>query len=130
MKPEPNFYIRREHFLLVEGAGFWHINDVPVERWAQVGEHFNNENTLALFASGSEDKPVESSGVKVVGGIDWIKFETNPKEKEPPLNAYHYVIGQPDDKGYPVYGPFRDGSLVPHWCGYEDLDKYSKKDDS
>jgi len=124
MKRGPNFYISHENFKLIEGPGFWYINDVPVERWAHVGEHFNNKNTLALFASGSVVRPVQSIRGQAVGGIDWIKLEVNPKEKEPPLDAYHYVIVQPDDKGYPVYGPFKDGCLVPHWCDYNDLDKY------
>ncbi|MGB8658129.1 MAG: hypothetical protein WCE90_10160 [Candidatus Zixiibacteriota bacterium] len=128
MKPEPNFYISHENFKqLIEGPGFWYKNDVPPERWAQVGKHFNNDDSFAVFASGSVVRPVESKGVQAVGGIDWIRLEANPKEGKPQLRVYHYVIYQPDDKGYPVYGPYRDGCLVPHWCyNIDDLiDKYS-----
>jgi hypothetical protein len=126
MNPKPNFYITLENFRLIEGAGFWERNDVPPERWVQVGEHFANEHTVAVFANGSIIGPVPSYGIQAVGGIDWLKLEPNPKNSELPLNAYHFVIGQADELGYPVYGPYQGGCLVPHWFGYDDLDAYTR----
>lgn len=126
INPRPNFYITQENFRLIEGSGFWQRNDVSADRWRQVGEHFANEHTVAVFASGSVVRPVHSFGVQAVGGIDWLKLEPNPRSEEPPLNAYHFVIGEPDQNGYPVYGPYKDGCLVPHWFSYDDLDAYTQ----
>jgi hypothetical protein len=124
-KSRPNFYITPENFKLIEGPGFWYRNDVPIDNWSQVGRHFANSDTVALFASGSVVAPVQSYGVQAVGGIDWLKLEPNPIGTEPPQNAYHFVIGLPDNNGYPVFGPYREGCLVPHWFNYKDLDKYT-----
>lgn len=43
---------------------------------------------------------------------------------EPPYNIDHYVVGLPDDNGYPVYGPLKTGSIAGHWPKTEDLVVY------
>jgi len=123
-RQQPNFYITVDNYYQLTGAGFWEINDVPPQRWKQIKDHFGDENTMAVFASGSSPTIITQENNKAIGGIDWVKIERNPKDKEPPLNVYHYVIGKPDNIGYPVYGPYRKGQLAPHHSELEDLGPY------
>jgi len=121
--PEPNFYITNENFTGLVGGGLWNINDIPPERWAQVKDHLGGVDTFAVFASGIPPQAATGIGGHI-GGIDWVRLESSPKSGEPPLNVYHYGIGQPDDNGYPVFGPIRNGSIAPHWSELEGLDVY------
>ncbi len=128
--PRPNFYITRENLNELVGPGFWKVNDLPQERWNLIKDHFGSVNTFAVFASGIAPtqhtfQPPPSS---LVGGIDWVRIENKPRAGEPPLNVYHYVIGQPDEFGYPVYGPIKDGSSASHWSELKDLDVYFNDD--
>src|SRR6266566_308601 len=110
----PNFYITEQNFRNLAGSGYWAIQDVPAERAEQVRGFLNNADTIAVFASGVTPREIHAEG-EDVGGIDWVRLETNRKPGEPPLNVYHYVIKQPDNRGFPVYGPFKDGAIAPHW---------------
>ncbi|MCC6419774.1 MAG: hypothetical protein IT429_16190 [Gemmataceae bacterium] len=118
---KPNFFIDEHNFQTLRGPGFWQIQDLPPDRAEQVRPFLNNTDTIAVFASGIA--PQMSSG-DVVGGIDWVRLESTRKEKEPPLNVYHFVIKKPTTLGYPVYA-CRDGkSIAPHWSEWDNLDVY------
>jgi len=124
--PRPNFYITTENFSQLVGPGFWRVQDLPQERWNLVKDYLGSVNTLAVFASGvapTQQNCHQQNG-ELVGGIDWVRIENRPRTGEPPLNVYHYVIGQPDQFGYPVYGPVKDGSIASHWSDLKDLDVY------
>jgi hypothetical protein len=56
-----------------------------------------------------------------------VRIEGNRVEDEPPLNVYHYGIGQKDANGYPVYGPVKDKTVAPHWSELQDLDVYNQQ---
>jgi hypothetical protein len=120
---EPNFYITAENFSELVGDGLWTINDVPLQRLAQIKDHFGKVETFALFASGIAPRACTGTEARV-GGIDWVRLEKHPKPGEPPLNVYHYLIGPLDERGYPVYGPILNGSIAPHWSELDDLDSY------
>ena len=117
----PSFYITAANFLTLIGPGFWQLNDVPPSRWKQIKNHFGAADTLAIYASG-ELPAIGGSGSP--GGVDWIRLEGNRREDEPDLNAYHYVIGQPTGDVYPVFGPYRKGARVKHWCDEAALESY------
>ena len=120
----PNFHISVENFKSLVGPGFWEIQDLPPERARQIGDHFADIDTLAVYASGIVPRPDIPPFNVSTGGIDWVRIERNPRPEEPRLNVYHYVIGHPDAHGYPVYGPILGGSIAPHWSHLEDLEAY------
>ncbi len=122
-EPQPNFYISRETFSNLIGPGFWRVNEVPRERWGMIGWFFAKGDTLAVFASGVAPT-LDPSRPRYPAGIDWVKIENNQKPGEPPLNVYHYVIGHPSQYGYPVFGPFGNGAIAPHWSQLANLDPY------
>lgn len=127
--PLPAFYITEENFKELVGNGLWAINDVPLDRLAQIRKFFAKVETIAVLASGLAPR-VHTGTEPCVGGIDWVKLETNPKRGEPSINVYHYLIGPHDGYGYPVYGPIRNGSIAPHHSELEDLDVYPGSHDS
>jgi len=129
-RSKPNFYITIENFGHLIGPGFWRIHEVPLDRLAQIKDHFDDVDTLAVFASGTVPRPDIPPSSVPAGGIDWVRLESNPRAEEPPLNLYHYIIGHPDAHGYPVYGPVRGGSIAPHWSQLEDLEVYLPGDGS
>lgn len=104
----------------------WGLNDVPREKWGELPD-WMTENCLGIVASGSLSDPKMLNGLMAVGGIDWLRAETNPRDKEPEGNASHYVITCSGDQYY-LHGPFRSESLVPHWFIADDLDKYESED--
>lgn len=120
-KDRPNFYITAGNFEHLIGPGFWKLNDVPQKRWEQIKDHLGQDDTIAVYASG--ELPVVGGSGRT-GGIDWIRLEENPRPTEPDLNAYHYVIGQPTGGLYPVYGPYKKGARVSHWCEETELEAY------
>ena len=125
-KKAPNFYITEANYYQLTGPGFWYINDVPPERWAQIKDHFAQENTIAVFASGIDPHKIDAPAGAEIAGIDWIRLEPNPKGNEPLLNVDHYVIGPSDEFGFPVYGPYKEGAVVSHHLHNEDeIDKYN-----
>ena len=79
------------------------------------------------MASGSLPQPLQMHGVPAVGGIDWLRLESNPYPGEPDINAYHFVIGTPDESGYPVYGPYRNGCRIQHHATGDGIDQYTAK---
>jgi hypothetical protein len=125
----PSFYITHSNFSKLIGAnGYWQINDLPSDRANQIRPFLANQETLGVFVSGIAPQRIEQTA-DVVGGIDWIRIETNRRSNEPPLNVYHYVIMRPDAYGYPVFA-CRNGSIAPHWSELEDLEVYDTDQNS
>jgi hypothetical protein len=124
----PNFYIDDDNFKSLIGDGYWSIQDLPNDRAEQVRPFLASDDTIGVFASGC---PPTSSphASNVIGGIDWVRLESNLKPGEPPLNVYHFVIKQPDEHGYPVYACRNGNSIAPHWSKWKNIDVYLKKDD-
>ena len=127
MASKPNFYITCDNFKLLVGRGFWEIRDIPPERCEQVRPFLNNIDTVGVFASGIAPIYLERSSADDIGGLDRIRLEPNPKDKEPDLNVDHFIIGRPDSNGYPVYGPYKNGGIIPHWPQDNAIDEYWKK---
>ena len=122
----PNFWITRENYFQLTGPGFWKINEVPQERLSQLPSPFNLDKTVAVFASGKATYAIEAPQAQNVAGVDWWRLEGNPQRGEPPLNVNHFVIGGEVDGRFPVYGPFRRGSIAPHWTDGSGIEKYYK----
>ena len=58
----------------------------------------------------------------IIAGFDHIRIEDNPKQNEPEINVDHFVVGIPDENDMcPVYGPYKEGAHLPHWCNVEDI---------
>lgn len=124
MDRNANFYITTENYQHLVGSGLWDIQDLPPERAGQVQAFLNNGDSVAVFASGFAPRAFSASGSGPVAGIDWVRLERNPQPGEPDLNVYHYVVLRPDEHGYPVMGPYRNGTIAPHWAELPDLDRY------
>ena len=122
--PQPNFYITQDNFKRLSGPAFWRVNDLPPKQWEQIQKHFGNADTLAVFASAVAPNPIQPPNNAPVGGIDWVRIENKPRPNESALNVDHYVIGYPDQFGYPVYGPLKSGSMADHWSNLDDLRVY------
>jgi hypothetical protein len=123
---KPNFFITKKNFEQLIGPGFWKIQDIPALRAQQIRPFLGSQDTLAVFASGLAPRQLNHISEELIGGIDWVRLESSPKDKEPPLNVYHYVIGKETENGYPVYGPYKDGSIAGHWSCLKDLDIYQQ----
>lgn len=134
----PNFYIDAENYDRLIGSGCWEIQDLPPNRAELVKPFLNNEDTIAVFASGCPPQPHSTLGGSIpdtadsdedIAGIDWVRLESNPKPGEPSLNVYHFVIKKPDENGYTVFA-CRDGkSIAPHWSEWENMNVYFPKED-
>lgn len=124
MLKQPSFYITESNYKMLVGNGFWAITDLPPDRWDEVRGFFGKPETLAVFASGNAPYAIPSHADEIAG-IDWARIESNQKKGEPPINVYHYGIGQKDLYGYPVYGPVIGKTIARHWSELRDLDVYS-----
>jgi len=98
----PNFFITEANYYQLVGPGFWKINEVPPQRWGRVAPHFGSEVSFAVFASGEPPFKINPTPMEVIGGIDWMRLEPNPKIGEPEINVNHYVIGPSGQNGFPV----------------------------
>lgn len=83
------------------------------------------KESLSVMISGSSDNPVMANNLKkIIIGMDVLAVETRPniKRNEPSGNAYHYIIQQTNRAKFPyiLYGPYNEGTIVPHW--FEDSD--------
>lgn len=110
----PNYYLAEADYYQLTGPGFWHKNDVPIER-LKLLKQFPAEKTVAVFASGVNPMVIPAKANVSLGGIDWIRFEKNPGPDEPSINVDHYIIGPSGVNGFSVWGPFKSGGIAPHW---------------
>ncbi len=122
----PNFYITLENYFQLTGPGFWSINDVPPARWGQAARPLDKNVTIAIFASGEPFHKIDPPSNAAIAGIDWIRFEPNPKKGEPDLNVNHFIIGPSGSNGFPVWGPFPSGSIAGHWISLEETVLYQQ----
>jgi len=120
----PNFWITEANYFQLTGPGFWKINEVPQERLSQLPSPFHLEKTVGVFASGINPRAVDAPEGQKIAGIDWFRLEANPLPTEPPLNVNHFVIGSPVSGRFPVFGPYRSGSIAAHWTDGSDIPKY------
>ncbi len=118
-RAQPNFFLSETDYYQLTGPGFYNINEVPADRHRQLPDHFGTPDSFVIFASGVAPYIAQRGGTEAVGGIDWIRLESNRKAGEPPLNVYHFIIGPSGIQGFPVYGPFHNGGIVPHWPSEE-----------
>ena len=114
--------LTKDQYDILIGSGDWDINEVPIDEWSNLPA-WMTKDCLAINASGSMNNAKMMHGLKVIGGIDWLRAENNPKSGEPDGNAYHFVITASGQHNY-SYGPFQSGTLVPHWFTEEDLNNY------
>ncbi len=126
---KPNFYISEQTYNSLIGPGYWSIQDLPDSRAQQVRPFLASKDTIGVFASGVAPTASEMRGP--IGGIDWVRLESNRMKGEPPLNVYHFVIREHDGQGYPVYACKSGESIAPHWSDWKDIQCYfsSKKHD-
>jgi hypothetical protein len=87
------------------------------------------EESILVMISGSSDNPMMAHNLRnIIVGMDVLALETRPRvdKNEPSGNAYHYVIQQTNHHDYPyiLYGPYNEGTIVPHWFDEEDLNNY------
>jgi len=104
--------------------GNWFINDIPVEDWDRLPDWMNGDDTLGILTSGELSDPRLLNGIQAIGGVDFLRHESRPKEGEPEGNAYHFVIKQESDAKFYLCGPFTKETLVRHWFKSDDLNKY------
>lgn len=122
---KPNFWITEDNYFQITGPGYWKINEVPQERLNQLPTPFSLETTVGVFASGVPPYQINEPVAAGIAGVDWFRLEQNPKPNEPELNVYHFIIGNPvPGCGCPVYGPYRNGSIAPHWSRIAEIERY------
>src|SRR5260370_381018 len=99
------------------GLAGWTIDDVPREHWDKIPGLQRLQDTFAVMASGCVANPGVRTGINAVAGFDVLAHEPRPMVKEPPGNAYHYVIQKTSDTRFPyiLHGPFRSETIVDHW---------------
>lgn len=116
------FYLPEDNYYQLIGAGNWKINELPKELEQQFVRPICLDKTIGVFASGVG--PHLTGICDVIGGFDWLRLEENPVPGEPAINVNHFIIGRYDGTGIPVYGPYNEGSRIPHWAQEEDIQKY------
>jgi hypothetical protein len=122
---EPNFYLSPSDYGALVKSGEWRINDISLDIASGIRRHFGNPSSFALFSSGLSPEAAAANPQTLVAGMDWVRAEDNPKEREPELNVYHYLIGSSGRLGYPVYDCGHSGVLTPSgWTTLEDLQIY------
>jgi hypothetical protein len=125
----PNRYpLREEQFRQLPIGPGWTLNDVPRELWYKIPALVRIEDTLAIMASGSTGDPRILDDIKAIAKVEQLVHETRPRFSEPEGNAYHFVIQKIRHSEYPflMHGPYRWGTVVPHWFDADDLDRYWK----
>jgi len=89
--------------------------------------HFADCKTEAVYASGSICLPMyEHYGLTAIGGIDRVRFESNPQPGEPDHNIDHFAVCDEGDPNY--YFAYlvkpKDGNEpgpLNHWSTDEDF---------
>lgn len=122
---QPSFWITADGFnTFADRYGLCRVQDLNNVDAASVRPFLGDaDNTVGVFASGY--LPHQTSSDKI-GGIDWIRQESNPSPKEKALNievnVYHYAVGRPIASGvntgmYPVWECKKSSNqtTVPHW---------------
>lgn len=120
---QPNFYIRDSDLLDFISTDHWIRFDLTPEEARRLASFLDAETTsvLGVLVSGSLASPRDEQmihGIKVYAGLDLLRYENKPRPGEPPINAYHYVVGAPITVGnatlHPVFGPHTAGAVLEH----------------
>lgn len=131
MKKNKAKKINTENLILnVIGSKNWGRVELSLANAGSFCGFFGNDDTLAVFASGSFDNYREEDGKKVIAGVEWIRHETNPKinQAEPEINVYKYIIYE-QLGGYYLQKADNNQTLVSHWLGnLDEILKYYDKD--
>jgi|GEM_PF-2777888 len=112
---------------LLKSVPEWAPTEIPLKEMSSIPGLVRSEDTFSLWISGSSSNPQLAHALRnIIVGIDQLVHETKPKldKNEPAGNAYHYVIQKIDYEEYPyiLYGPFVEGTRIPHWFDDSDLD--------
>lgn len=115
---------------LFESVPEWFPTEAPLETSSILGL-VRPQDTVSIWISGSSSNPQFAFFVEnVVAGIDVLVHEQKPNsaKNEPSGNAYHYILQEINDKRFPyvLYGPYENGTIIPHWFDVNDLNKYLK----
>lgn len=112
---------------LFKSQSEWMPTEVPWDSIKGLGLA-RQEDTLAIWISGSYSNPILAEVENAIAGIDVLAIETNPniKKKEPSGNAYHYILQKVSSRKYSfvLHGPFKKGTIISHWFDEIDLDVY------
>lgn len=115
---------------LFESKPEWTPVEIPMNSITGLGL-VRAEDTLSIWISGSYSNPQLTQIENAIAGIDVLTIETKPNfgKKEPPGNAYHYILQKINDNKYPfiLHGPFKKGTIISHWYDTKDLDVYLKR---
>jgi hypothetical protein len=115
---------------LFKSSPEWFPTEAPLEITSILGL-VRPQDTISIWISGSSFNPQFAFSVdNVIAGIDVLIHEPKPNsiKNEPPGNAYHYVLQEITDKDFPyvLYGPYKSGTIIPHWFDVDDLKIYLK----
>ncbi len=105
------------------GKGGWNRKETKMDQWKNLPDFLGQPETLAIYASGDTTEKRIIHNYKAVGGVDRLRYETKPKKNESEGNADHYVIEYKSGIHY-LHGPFTNGTPLPHWFEYKDLDPF------
>ncbi|PJB29754.1 hypothetical protein CO110_04080 [Candidatus Desantisbacteria bacterium CG_4_9_14_3_um_filter_40_11] len=115
---------------LFESFPEWFPAEAPLETTSILGL-VRPQDTISIWISGSSSNPQLAFCVEnVIAGIDVLTHEQNPNsaKNEPSGNAYHYILQEITDNNFPyvLYGPYKSGTMIPHWFNVNDLNVYLK----
>jgi hypothetical protein len=122
--------LTQEQFDRLQLVGGWTIDEIPREHWDKIPGLQRLQDTFAVMSSGCVIAPGVLNGINAVAGLDVLVQEPRPMAKEPPGNAYHYVVQRTSDTRFPfiMHGPFKSETLVEHWFDAPQLDRYWSQD--
>jgi hypothetical protein len=104
----------------------WSLVDVSPDKWSSLPGGIPGSDTVGVMGSGDLTQTQVLNGQNAVGGIDWIRHETNPKKNEPDLNVYHFIILKQSNGDIFLRGPYTSETWAPHWSKLEDLVAYQR----
>ena len=128
---KPNLHVKLSVLKTITSLTCWKRDDLPDEESKKIASFLGSENTFGVLISGTLDPSLYRGNNTIIAGFDRIRIENNPKPNEPDLNVDHFVVGVPDENEWcPVYGPYKEGGHLPHWCEEEDIHKIKLGEES
>ena len=117
----PNLFLTPPQYLQLFPNQTWTTKDVCLQDLSELPSWLSNRDTIAVYASGSCDRPRLENGEVVVGGFERARHETKPVKGESDVNVDAFFVAEPNVSkygcsDYPVYGRSKKASgRAGHW---------------